>query len=84
MLTTILTRQRPGLVPDQSVWDLLSTKWHWDRFLLSILVFHCQDNSTNTVLHNYSLACHRHFTALAIDGVYKQNTHTHFILTVHC
>jgi len=71
VLTIILTRQDPGLVPDQSMCDLLSTKWPWDRFPLSILVFPCQDNSTNTVFYIYSLACHRHFTALAIASVCK-------------
>jgi len=34
-------------------------------------VFPRQDNSTNTVLYNYSLVCHRHITALATDGVCK-------------
>lgn len=71
VLTIILTCQGPDLVQDKSMWDLLSTKWHLGWFPLGILVFPCQDNSTNTVVYNYSLACHRQFTALTIDGVCK-------------
>jgi hypothetical protein len=29
----------PGSRPDQSVWDLCCTKWHWDRFLSKFFGF---------------------------------------------
>jgi hypothetical protein len=29
----------PGLCPDQSMWDLWWTKWHWDRFFSELFGF---------------------------------------------
>jgi hypothetical protein len=37
-------------IPGQSMWDLWLTKWHWDRFSPSTLVFPCQFLSTGAPL----------------------------------
>ena len=54
----------PGSIPDQSMWNLLWTKWHSDRFLSQYFNFPCQYHSTNApypfihlppTLHNFFL-----------------------------
>ena len=32
-------RGSPGSIPGQSLYDFLSTLWHWGRFYLSVLWF---------------------------------------------
>jgi hypothetical protein len=45
----------PGSHPDQSIWDLWWTKWHWDRFSSSSSVFPSQYHSS-VALHSHILS----------------------------
>jgi hypothetical protein len=40
-----------GSIPGQSMWDLLWTKWHWDRFFLEYFGF-----PLSISFHRYSIA----------------------------
>jgi hypothetical protein len=47
----------------QSMWDLLWTKWQWDRFQFSPV------SVSSPVLHTHSFIYHRPYTVPAIDCV---------------
>jgi hypothetical protein len=57
-------RGGPESHPGQSMWELLRTKWHWDRFFSEFFVFPCRHHTTVALqthiiwgMNNMSASC---------------------------
>jgi hypothetical protein len=89
----------PGSIPGQSMWDLLWTKWHWDRFFpkyfgisLSISFHRCsiKEKRRNYHLHHRvsqeasRLRCVRSFCCGALLHTNKNNSVNKFIVNPQC